>query len=132
MGLVVALGALVVLNGLGVSITPMLTAMGVGGLAVALALQEPLANLFAGIVIALARQVRVGDYVKLDNGVEGYVTDFSWWSTRIRMLSNNMVLVPNAKLAQSVVTNFHLPNPDMIVPCHAKDLPLEALGEPGP
>ena len=69
--LVVALGALVVLNGLGVSITPMLTAMGVGGLAVALALQEPLANLFAGVVIALARQVRVGDYVKLDNGVEG-------------------------------------------------------------
>ena len=114
--LVVALGALGVLNGLGVSITPMLTAMGVGGLAVALALQEPLANLFAGIVIAMARQVRVGDYVKLDNGVEGYVTDFSWWSTRIRMLSNNMVLVPNARLAQSVVTNFHLPAPDMIVP----------------
>ena len=114
--LVVALGALVVLNGLGVSITPMLTAMGVGGLAVALALQEPLANLFAGIVIALARQVRVGDYVKLDNGVEGYVTDFSWWSTRIRMLSNNLVLVPNAKLAQSVVTNFHLPAPDLVVP----------------
>ncbi len=126
--LVVALGALVVLNGLGVSITPMLTALGVGGLAVALALQEPLANLFAGIVIALARQVRVGDYVKLDNGVEGYVTDFSWWSTRIRMLSNNMVLVPNAKLAQSVVTNFHLPNPDLIVPVDvdvdpASDLP---------
>ena len=114
--LVMALGALVVLNGLGVSITPMLTAMGVGGVAVALALQEPLANLFAGVVIALARQVRVGDYVKLDNGVEGYVTDFSWWSTRIRMLSNNMVLVPNAKLAQSVVTNYHLPAPDLLVP----------------
>jgi small-conductance mechanosensitive channel len=114
--LIVALGALVVLNGLGVSITPMLTAMGVGGLAVALALQEPLANLFAGIVIALARQVRVGDYVKLDGGVEGYVTDFSWWSTRIRMLSNNMVLVPNAKLAQAIVTNYHLPAPDLVVP----------------
>ena len=125
---VVALGALVVLNGLGVSITPMLTALGVGGVAVALALQQPLANLFAGIVIALARQVRVGDYVKLDGGVEGYVADFSWWSTRIRMLSNNMVLVPNAKLAQSVVTNFHLPGPDMVVPVDvgvdpASDLP---------
>ncbi len=101
---------------LGVSITPMLTALGVGGLAVALALQEPLANLFAGIVIALARQVRVGDYVKLDTGVEGYITDFSWWSTRIRMLSNNMVLVPNAKLAQAIVTNYHLPAPDVVVP----------------
>ena len=125
---VVALGALVVLNGLGVSITPMLTALGVGGLAVALALQEPLANLFAGVVVALARQVRVGDYVKLDTGVEGYVADFSWWSTRIRMLSNNIVLVPNAKLTQSVVTNFHLPAPDLSVPMdvsvdHARDLP---------
>jgi len=112
---VVALGALVVLNGLGVSITPMLTALGVGGLAVALALQEPLANLFAGVVIALARQVRVGDYVKLDTGVEGHVADFSWWSTRIRTQSNNIVLVPNAKLTQAIVTNFHLPVPDQSV-----------------
>ena len=114
-GLILLLGALVVLNGLGVPITPMLTALGVGGLAVALALQEPLANLFAGIFIALAGQLRVGDYVKLENGEEGYIADFSWRSTRIRMLSNNLILVPNARLAQAIIVNHHLPSEDLAV-----------------
>jgi small-conductance mechanosensitive channel len=112
-GLVAALGLLVILNGLGVSITPMLTAMGIGGLAVALALQEPLANLFAGLFVTMAGQLRVGDYVKLESGLEGYVVDFGWRSTRIRMLANNLVVVPNAKLAQAVVVNFHLPSRDL-------------------
>jgi small-conductance mechanosensitive channel len=113
--LVAALGLLVVLNGVGLSITPMLTALGVGGLAVALALQEPLANFFAGLFITLAGQIRVGDYVKLDSGQEGYVVDFSWRSTRLRMLANNLVLVPNAKLAQAIVVNHHLPSQDLAV-----------------
>ncbi|MGE3513490.1 MAG: mechanosensitive ion channel family protein [Vicinamibacterales bacterium] len=112
---VALLGVLVVLNGLGISITPMLTALGVGGLAVALALQEPLANFFAGVFITLAGQIRVGDYVKLDTGQEGQVVDFSWRSTRLRMLANNLILVPNARLAQAIVVNHHLPSPDMAV-----------------
>jgi small-conductance mechanosensitive channel len=114
-GLTLLIGALVVLNGLGISITPMLTALGVGGLAVALALQEPLANFFAGVFIALAGQLRVGDYVKLDSGQEGYIADFSWRSTRVRMLSNNLILVPNARLAQSIIVNHHLPSQDLAV-----------------
>jgi small-conductance mechanosensitive channel len=113
--LIAVLGLLVVLNGLGLSITPMLTALGVGGLAVALALQEPLANFFAGLFITLAGQIRVGDYVKLDSGQEGYVVDFSWRSTRLRMLANNLVIVPNAKLAQAIVVNHHLPSQDLAV-----------------
>jgi small-conductance mechanosensitive channel len=113
--LTAVLGMLVVLNGVGVSITPMLTALGVGGLAVALALQEPLANFFAGLFITLAGQIRVGDYVKLDSGQEGYVVDFSWRSTRLRMLASNLVLVPNAKLAQAIVVNHHLPSEDLAV-----------------
>jgi small-conductance mechanosensitive channel len=113
--LVFAMGLLVVLNGLGLSITPMLTALGVGGLAVALALQEPLANFFAGLFITLAGQIRVGDYLKLDSGQEGYVVDFSWRSTRLRMLGNNLVIVPNSKLAQAIVVNHHLPSPEMAV-----------------
>jgi small-conductance mechanosensitive channel len=114
-GLVVVLGLLVILNGLGISITPMLTALGVGGLAVALALQEPLSNLFAGLFVTLAGQMRVGDYLKLDSGEEGYVVDFSWRSTRLRMLSNNVIIVPNARLSQAVVTNYHLPSRDLAV-----------------
>ena len=113
--LIAVLGFLVILNGLGLSITPMLTALGVGGLAVALALREPLANFFAGLFITLAGQVRVGDYVKLDSGHEGYVVDFSWRSTRLRMLANNLVLVPNSKLAQAIVVNHHLPSQDLAV-----------------
>jgi small-conductance mechanosensitive channel len=113
--LVAMLGLLVILNGLGLSITPMLTALGVGGLAVALALQEPLANFFAGLFITLAGQIRVGDYVKLDSGQEGYVVDFSWRSTRLRMLANNLIVVPNAKLAQAIVVNHHLPSQDLAV-----------------
>jgi small-conductance mechanosensitive channel len=113
--LIATLGLLVILNGLGLSITPMLTALGVGGLAVALALQEPLANFFAGLFLTLAGQIRVGDYVKLDSGQEGYVADFSWRSTRLRMLANNLIVVPNAKLAQAIVVNHHLPSQDLAV-----------------
>jgi small-conductance mechanosensitive channel len=113
--LMALLGSLVILNGLGLSITPMLTALGVGGLAVALALQEPLANFFAGLFITLAGQIRVGDYVRLDSGHEGYIVDFSWRSTRLRMLANNLIVVPNAKLAQAIVVNHHLPSQDLAV-----------------
>lgn len=109
----VILGALILLNTLGISITPVLTALGVGGLAVALALQDTLSNLFAGFYVSLAGQVRVGDYLKLDSGQEGYVTDISWRSTAIRALSNNLIVVPNAKLAQAIVTNYYLPEKRM-------------------
>jgi small-conductance mechanosensitive channel len=110
---VAIVGVLVLLNMLGVSITPILTALGVGGLAVALALQDTLSNLFAGFYVSLAGQIRVNDYVKLESGEEGYVTDISWRSTSIRALANNLIIVPNAKLAQAIVTNYHLPETRM-------------------
>ncbi len=100
---------MILLNLLGVSITPILTALGVGGIAVALALQDTLANLFAGFYVSLAGQLRVGDYIKLDSGGEGYITDITWRSTTIRALQNNLIIVPNAKLAQAIVANYHLP-----------------------
>ncbi len=114
-GVVYLCGALVLLNTLGISITPLLTALGVGGLAVALALQGSLANLFAGIHILVEKPIHVGDYIKLESGQEGYVVDIGWRTTRIRMLPNNMVIVPNAKLAESIVINYHLPEKRMSV-----------------
>lgn len=114
-GVVFTIGVLIVLNGLGVSVTPILTALGVGGLAVALALQDTLSNFFAGIYVTLAGQIRVGDYIRLDAEHEGYVADIGWRSTRIRMLPNNLVLVPNAKLGQAIVTNFYLPDKALAV-----------------
>jgi small-conductance mechanosensitive channel len=107
---VVILGVLVLLTQLGFQIAPILTALGVGGLAVALALQDTLSNLFAGFYMAWAGQMRLGDYIKLNTGEEGYIADISWRSTSIRALSNNLIIVPNAKLAQAVVTNYHLPD----------------------
>jgi small-conductance mechanosensitive channel len=107
---VVILGLLVLLNLQGVSITPILTALGVGGLAVALALQDTLSNLFAGFYVAVARQVRLGDYIRLNTGEEGYVTDIGWRSTSVRALANNMIIIPNSKLGQANVTNFYLPD----------------------
>jgi len=112
---VVILGLLVLLNQLGISITPILTALGVGGLAVALALQDTLSNLFAGFYMAVARQVRLGDYIRLNTGEEGYVTDIGWRSTTIRVLANNMIIIPNSKLGQAIVTNFYLPEKRLAV-----------------
>jgi small-conductance mechanosensitive channel len=110
---VVILGVLVVLRVIGLEITPLLTALGVGGLAVALALQDTLSNLFSGIYVSMAGQVRLGDYIKLNTGEEGYVTDIAWRSTLIRTLGGNMIIVPNAKLAQAIVTNYYLPQKAM-------------------
>ena len=110
---VVVIGLLILLNLLGISITPILTALGVGGLAVALALQDTLSNLFAGLYVSLAGQIRLGDYVKLGSGEEGYVNDISWRSTSIRALPNNLIIIPNSKLAQAIVTNYHLPEKRM-------------------
>lgn len=112
-GAVLIMGALIILNVLGLSITPLVTALGVGGLAVALALQDTLSNLFAGIHILVEKSVRVGDFVRLETGLEGYVEDITWRTTRIRTLPNNIIIIPNSKLSQSVVINYHLPEKRM-------------------
>ncbi len=112
--LVGVLGLFIILQNLNVQITPLLTALGVGGLAVALALQDTLGNLFAGVSIILSRQVRPHDYVRLESGEEGYVTDVKGRNTTIRTFPNqNLVIVPNSKLASAIVTNFSLPRRNM-------------------
>ncbi len=113
--IVYAIGILMMLNHLGVSITPIITALGVGGLAMALALQDTLSNLFAGIHILAEHTIRVGDFIRLESGQEGVVVDIGWRTTRIRVLQNNMVILPNSKLSQSVVTNYNMPEQRVIL-----------------
>ncbi|MEU6086498.1 mechanosensitive ion channel family protein [Streptomyces sp. NPDC047085] len=113
--LVLAIGFLVVLQTLGISIAPLLTALGVGGLAVALALQDTLANLFAGIHILASKTVQPGDYIRLSSGEEGYVVDINWRQTTVRQLSNNLVVVPNGQLAKTNMTNFTRPEQQLTV-----------------
>src|SRR5881628_1800647 len=108
---VLVVGILVLLSVLGIHITPILTALGVGGLAVAFALQDSLANLFAGMHLLADKPIRVGDYVKIADTTEGYVMDIGWRSTRVRMLQNTVVVVPNKKVAESIITNYDLPEP---------------------
>jgi small-conductance mechanosensitive channel len=112
-GAILVIGFLIILSFLGISITPLITALGIGGLAVALALQDTLANLFAGIHILVEKSVRVGDFVRLETGQEGYVEDITWRTTRIRMLPNNIVVIPNSRLSQSIITNYYLPEKRM-------------------
>lgn len=110
-----ALAGLLVLSNLGLSITPLLTALGVGSLAVALALQPTLSNLFAGLHIALARPIRVGDFVGLESGSKGYVVDIGWRAVRIRELPNNIIAVPNSRVAEMILTNYAMPESNQSV-----------------
>ncbi|MGP3982425.1 mechanosensitive ion channel family protein [Streptomyces sp. KR80] len=112
---VLAIGFLVVLQTLGISIAPLLTALGVGGLAVALALQDTLANLFAGVHILASKTVQPGDYIRLSSGEEGYVVDINWRNTVVRQLSNNLVIIPNAQLAGTNMTNFTRPEQQLSI-----------------
>ncbi len=110
---VYSIGILIILDDLHISIAPLLTALGVGGLAIGLGLQETLSNFFAGLQILAARQILVGNYVRLSSGDEGYVEDLNWRATVIRTLAGNHVIIPNKNLANLIVTNFQLPAPDM-------------------
>lgn len=95
------------------NLTPILTTLGVGGIAVALALQDTLSNLFAGFWVSISGLVSIGDYIKLNSGEEGYVTDINWRCTTMRTVAYNLVVVPNSKLGQAIYTNYFLPEPRM-------------------
>lgn len=114
-GTILTIGFLLTLSILGISITPIITALGIGGLAVALALQDTLANLFAGIHVLIEKPILIGDFIRLETGQEGYVEDITWRTTRVRMLPNNMVIIPNSKVAQMILTNYCLPEKKMSV-----------------
>ncbi len=113
--IVYAIGFLFLLQSMGISITPLLTALGVGGLAVALALQETLTNLFSGIQIIASGKIKPNDYIQLDSGEEGYVQDISWRSTTVKALPNHIIIVPNSKMAGVIVRNFSLPENEIAV-----------------
>ncbi|MYC28980.1 MAG: mechanosensitive ion channel family protein [Chloroflexi bacterium] len=111
MALIYALGGLLALDLLNVNISPLIAGLGLGGLAVALALQPTLSNLFAGTYVMTEGVVTQGDYIELENGVAGYVIDVGWRSTRLRTWTNNLVVVPNSRFAETIITNYQGPIP---------------------
>ncbi len=112
---IIVVAALLITNQLGYQITPLLASLGIVGLAVALAMQDTLSNFFSGFYLMLDQPIRPGDYIQLDTGQEGFVQEIGWRNTRIRPFSNNLVIIPNAKLADSVIINWHQPVPEMSV-----------------
>ncbi|MFQ6011373.1 MAG: mechanosensitive ion channel family protein, partial [Nitrososphaerales archaeon] len=112
---VLAIGLIYVLTVFEVEISPLVASLGIGAIAVALALQPTLQNVFAAMYLLADKPVRVGDYVKLDSGQSGYVQDVGWRSTKIKMLPNNMIIIPNERLASTIITNFHMPEQKMSV-----------------
>lgn len=113
--IIIIIGFVIILNSIGISITPILTALGVGGLAVALALQDTLGNLFAGLQILAARKISTGDYIKLDSGDEGQIEDIAWRNTTIQTLRNNVIVIPNSKIANAILTNFSAPSEEFSI-----------------
>lgn len=110
------LAVMIVLENLGVRLTAVWTTLGVGSVAVAMALQETLSNFFAGLYLLADRPIQGGDYVKLDTGEEGYVLRVGWRSTSIRSIAKNLVVVPNSTLAKTVITNYSRPEPQTMLP----------------
>ena len=112
---IVSVGVLVILQSLGISITPLLTALGVGGLAVSLALKDTLSDFFAGLHILLSQKVKPGDFVELDTGYMGYIQNITWRHTTLMERTNNVVTVPNAKISAAIVKNYDKGDPSFSI-----------------
>ncbi len=110
---------IVILGYFKLDITPMIAGVGLGALAIGLALQSTLTNFFAGVHILSDRPIRVGDFIELDENTYGIVEDIGWRSTRIRMLTDNLLIIPNNKLAESNIINYSMPKQDFSIwiPC---------------
>ncbi len=111
--IVFIIGFILILQNFGVAIAPLITALGVGGLAVALALQSTLSNLFSGLQIIASGKFNMGDFVQLDTGQKGFIRDITWRNTTIETNQNNFIIVPNSKMADSIVENFYLVNKEI-------------------
>ncbi|MEM4211711.1 MAG: mechanosensitive ion channel family protein [Nitrososphaerota archaeon] len=113
---IISIGIIIILAELGIEITPLIASLGIGALAVALALQDTLSNVFAGFYVLADKPIRIGDYIMVEGAGEGYVIDIGWRSTKIRTLQNNVIVIPNKKLAGSVITNYYMPDKPVSVP----------------
>ncbi|MBL8022070.1 MAG: mechanosensitive ion channel family protein [Leptospirales bacterium] len=109
------IAGMIALEAVGISVTPALTALGVGGLAVALGFQETLSNLFGGLAILMGRKISVGDFIELEPGFDGRVEDIGWRTTSIRRLDGNVVVIPNATMAKSTILNFDVGNAETAI-----------------
>jgi len=116
--LVFILGAITVSSYLGIQVAHFITTLGVAGLAVSLALQGTLSNIFSGLNLIASRQIEVGDFVRLENGEEGYVEDITWMNITV-----SVVIPYSSDLEKAEVRTQALSHPCATVP-------LQSLGSP--
>src|SRR3989339_1369796 len=105
------IGLLFVLTVWGVEIGPLLASLGIAGVAIAFALQSTLGNIFGGISLIVDKSITVDDFIRLEDGTEGKVTDIGLRSTKIKSRDGDLVILPNGKLADSKIYNYHKPLP---------------------
>ncbi|MEL6231269.1 MAG: mechanosensitive ion channel family protein [Cyanobacteria bacterium J06627_3] len=108
-------GVLITLQSLGIAITPLLTALGIGGVSLGLAFQSTLTNFLSGLNLATSNKLRVGDFIQLDSGEEGYVVDIAWRHTILQDIRDNMVVVPNTRILNNVFKNYGLPDKEALI-----------------
>ncbi|WP_199224245.1 mechanosensitive ion channel family protein [Saccharospirillum sp. MSK14-1] len=113
---IIGLGVLILLGTMGISITPIIASLGIGSLALALALQPTLENFFSGMQLVMDKPIQVGDYIELESGEQGFVERIGWRSTWIKMLPNNSVIMPNSMLSESKIINYFQPTKELSVP----------------
>ncbi|HET7294933.1 MAG TPA: mechanosensitive ion channel family protein [Vicinamibacteria bacterium] len=104
------LAAIAVLNRLGINAASLVVSLGVGSLAVGLAAQDTLANMFAGFTLLLDRPFRVGDGIRLASGEMGDVQEIGMRATRIKTGDDTILVVPNSVLVKERVVNLSRPN----------------------
>jgi len=109
-GVVFGLGVLMFLQSVGISIGPIVATLGIGSLAIALALQETVKNTLSGFFVVIDKPLQMGDYVKLASGQEGWLTEIGWRSSKFRMMNDNVVVVPNSQLVDAILTNLRGPD----------------------
>lgn len=114
--IIVGIGALVLLSTLGISVTPIIASLGIGSLAVALALQPTLENFFSGVQLVVDKPIRVGDFIELESGEQGFVERIGWRSTWIKTLPNNTVIMPNSVMSKTRIINYFYPSKELSVP----------------
>jgi len=102
---IIAVGLLVLLQNLGVNVGSLLAGLGIGGLALALAAKDTIANFFGSVMIFADRPFRIGDWVSVE-GAEGRIEEVGFRSTRIRTLGDSIVTLPNAKFMEAKIENF--------------------------
>jgi MscS family membrane protein len=107
---VAIIGVLIILGKWEVQIGPLLGALGIGGLAIALALNSSLSNIFSGVQLILDRSVNVGDKVQLESGEVGVVLDIGLRTTLMQTYDNEVISLPNSQLANARIKNYTKPD----------------------